>query len=37
MAEVAALVGFSEVAAFHRAFKRSAGLTPGQYRNEHRS
>jgi AraC-like DNA-binding protein len=37
IAEIAALLGFSEVAAFHRSFKRWTGLTPGQYRSEHRT
>jgi AraC-like DNA-binding protein len=32
IAEVAFAVGFSEPAAFHRAFKRWAGMTPTEYR-----
>lgn len=32
IAEVAFLVGYSEPAAFHRAFKRWYGMTPQQYR-----
>lgn len=32
IAEVAFLLGFSEVSAFHRAFKRWTGSTPGEYR-----
>jgi AraC-like DNA-binding protein len=30
--EISKLLGFSHVQAFHRAFKRWAGLTPSQYR-----
>jgi len=29
---IADRVGFSEVSAFHRAFKRWTGLTPARYR-----
>ena len=32
IAEIAFLLGFSEVSTFHRAFKRWTGLTPGDYR-----
>lgn len=32
IAEVAELLGFEEVSAFHRCFKRWTGQTPGQYR-----
>lgn len=31
---VAALMGFEEPSAFHRAFKKWTGKTPGEYRNE---
>jgi AraC-like DNA-binding protein len=34
--EIAGLVGFSEPAAFYRAFKRWSGLTPSRYRRIHR-
>ena len=36
IAEVAFLVGFSELSAFHRAFKRWTGLTPATFRAEAR-
>ncbi|HWP08680.1 MAG TPA: helix-turn-helix domain-containing protein [Polyangiaceae bacterium] len=36
VAEIAALLGFSEVAAFHRSLKRWTGFTPKQYRVERR-
>jgi AraC-like DNA-binding protein len=32
IAEVAFVLGFSEVRAFHRAFRRWTGVTPGEYR-----
>ncbi len=32
LAEIAFVLGFSEVSAFHRAFKRWTGSTPGAYR-----
>jgi AraC-like DNA-binding protein len=34
--EVAFLLGYSEVAAFHRAFRRWVGLTPRRFRNAER-
>jgi AraC-like DNA-binding protein len=34
VAEIAFLLGFSEVSAFHRAFKRWTGLTPRAYRQK---
>jgi AraC-like DNA-binding protein len=33
--EISFLLGFSETGAFHRAFRRWFGKTPGQYRREH--
>jgi AraC-like DNA-binding protein len=36
VAEVAFLVGFSEISAFHRAFKRWTGRTPVTFRAEAR-
>jgi AraC-like DNA-binding protein len=30
--QIAALLGFSEVSTFHRAFKKWTGLAPGDYR-----
>jgi len=36
IAEVGARLGFAEVAAFHRAFKRWYGLTPHRYRKVYR-
>ncbi len=33
--QIADRVGFSEVSAFHRAFKRWTGVTPAKYRAEH--
>ena len=36
LSEVAFLLGFSELSAFSRAFKRWTGETPGQYRARHR-
>jgi AraC-like DNA-binding protein len=34
--DIAATLGFSEPAAFHRAFVRWSGRSPGQWRAEHR-
>jgi len=36
MSEIAALLGFSDPAAFHRAFRRWCGQSPSGYRREHR-
>jgi AraC-like DNA-binding protein len=36
LAEIAFLLGFSQTAAFHRAFKRWTERTPLEYRNAHR-
>ena len=36
MSEIAALLGFSDPAAFHRAFRRWRGQSPSEYRREHR-
>jgi AraC-like DNA-binding protein len=37
IAEVAFLLGFSELSSFYRAFKRWTGRTPAQFRQEHRA
>ncbi|MGH7374530.1 MAG: AraC family transcriptional regulator [Candidatus Rokuibacteriota bacterium] len=37
LSEIAYLVGYSEVSAFNRAFKRWSGLTPSEYRRIHSS
>lgn len=34
LVDIAYLLGFSEQSAFQRAFKRSAGITPGQHRKD---
>jgi AraC-like DNA-binding protein len=36
LSEIAFLLGFSQTAAFHRAFKRWTNLTPLEYRRSHR-
>lgn len=36
LSEIAFLLGFSELSAFSRAFKRWTGESPGQYRERHR-
>jgi AraC-like DNA-binding protein len=36
MSEIAVLLGFSDPAAFHRAFRRWCGQSPSEYRREHR-
>jgi AraC-like DNA-binding protein len=36
IAEIALLLGYSEPAAFHRAFRRWTGQSPSAYRSEHR-
>jgi AraC-like DNA-binding protein len=35
LTEIAFLLGYSEVSAFHRAFKRATGMTPAEYRAQH--
>jgi len=37
VAEIAYLLGFSEPSAFHRAFKRWAGVTPLEFRQAQRA
>ncbi len=37
LAEIAAEVGYESEAAFHRAFKRVTGVTPGQWREQSRA
>ncbi|WP_148862292.1 AraC family transcriptional regulator [Marinobacter fonticola] len=34
--EIAFRLGFSETTSFHRRFKNSAGITPGEYRERHK-
>jgi AraC-like DNA-binding protein len=36
LTEIAFLLGYSEVSAFNRAFKRWTGSTPSEYRSEPR-
>jgi AraC-like DNA-binding protein len=37
IAEVAFLLGFSELSSFYRSFKRWTGRTPAEFRNDHRT
>jgi AraC-like DNA-binding protein len=37
LAEIAYLLGYSEPAPFHRAFKRWFGVTPHRFRQQHRT
>ncbi|MCY1393633.1 putative HTH-type transcriptional regulator [compost metagenome] len=37
IAEIAVLLGYSEPSVFFRAFRQWTGLTPGEYRQKHRS
>jgi AraC-like DNA-binding protein len=34
--EIASYLGFSEPRSFHRSFKHWTGMTPGEYREQHR-
>ena len=35
MSAIASSVGYESISALHKAFKRSLGITPGEYRREH--
>jgi AraC-like DNA-binding protein len=35
--EIALSLGFSELSTFHRAFRRWTGLSPGEFRDRHKT